>query len=233
MKKNFKLYIMCWTVLLALFNAICFIIPNEIAGVSKFGGAFWVGYAFITLAFIGQLFCAYLALAEKNSQKLFYNLPLITVSYTGLVLTVVFGAVAMAIPNLPKWIGAVVGMLVLCFTAIAVIKASAAADIVEATDEKIKSETSFVKNLTAEAENLVLYAKDESIKSECKKIYEAIRYSDPISNPLLSETEKEISAKMTELKDILTNNDLKQVCEKSDELLNLIKSRNSKCKIYK
>ena len=55
------------------------------AGASKFVGAFWTGYIFITLAFIGQLVCSYFALKAESLQKMFYNIPLITISYTGLI----------------------------------------------------------------------------------------------------------------------------------------------------
>ena len=123
MNKNFKLYIICWAILLALFNVICFVTPNEAAGLNKFGGAFWIGYIFITAAFIGQLVCAYIAFKAENLKKLFYNLPLITLSYTGLILTLIFGGLAMAIPNLPVWVGAVTCLLILGFNAIAIIKA--------------------------------------------------------------------------------------------------------------
>ena len=62
MNKRFRTYAVIWAILFALFNAICFVAPNEIAEVSKFDGAFWTGYIFITLAFIGQLVCSCFAL---------------------------------------------------------------------------------------------------------------------------------------------------------------------------
>ena len=66
-----------------------------------------VGYIFITLAFIGQLVCSYFALKAESLQKMFYNIPLITISYTGLIVMLIVGALAMAIPNLPNWVGIV------------------------------------------------------------------------------------------------------------------------------
>lgn len=76
MNKKFKYYALIWAILLAVFNVICFITPDETAGMSKFGGAFWAGYIFITIAFIGQLVCAYIALKTDDKTKLFYNIPL-------------------------------------------------------------------------------------------------------------------------------------------------------------
>ena len=171
MNKKFKYYAIVWAILLAVFNVICFVTPGEAAGMSKFGGAFWAGYIFITIAFIGQLVCAYIALKTDDKTKLFYNIPIIRISYTGLILTVVFGALCMAIPNLPNWVGIIVCVLVLAFTAIAVIKAKAASDVVENIDKKVKAQTMFVKSLTVDAESLLARAKTAKQKPR------AVRYS--------------------------------------------------------
>ena len=155
MKKVFNSYAIIWAILLAVFNVICFVTPNEVAGMSKFGGAFWAGYVFITIAFIGQLVCAYFALKTDSNTRLFYNIPIIRISYIGLIVTVIVGALCMAIPDLPNWVGIIVCMLVLAFTAIAVIKANTASDIVESIDTKVKAKTLFVKSLTIDAESLL------------------------------------------------------------------------------
>ena len=75
MNKRFRTYAVIWAILFALVNAICFVAPNELAEANKFVGAFWTGYIFITLAFIGQLACAYIAFKVKNLKKLFYAPP--------------------------------------------------------------------------------------------------------------------------------------------------------------
>ena len=231
MKKGFKSYAIAWAILLVLFNIICFTTPNEIDGMTKFGGAFWAGYVFITLAFIGQLICAYFALKAENLTKLFYNLPLITISYAGLIFTIIFGALCMAIPDLPNWIGIIICAIVLAFTAIAVVKAKAVGDIVAATDEKIKDQTEFIRGLTAEAQSLIAYAKTDDAKAACKKVYEALRYSDPRSIAALADIESEISQEFSKFADAVKNGeDFNPLAEK---LVLLIGDRNTKCKAMK
>lgn len=233
MKKNFKLYIICWAILLALFNIICFVTPNETAGLSKFGGAFWIEYIFITAAFIGQLVCAYITFKAENLKKLFYNLPLITLSYTGLLLTLIFGGAAMAIPNLPVWVGAVICLLILGFNAIAIIKAKAAAKLVESVDKKISRQTGFIKNLTTEAESLVSHAKSNEVRAECKRVYEAARYSDSMSNIRLADIEEKITAEMQQLSEAVANDDSEIAAAVACELIALIEDRNKKCRLLK
>ena len=233
MKKNFKLYIICWAILLALFNVICFVTPNEAAGLNKFGGAFRVGYTFITASFIGQLVCAYIAFKAENLKKLFYNLPLITLRYTGLVLTIIFGGLAMAIPNLSGWAGAVICLLILGFNAGAIIKAKVAAELVESVDKKISRQTGFIKSLTAEAENLVSHAKSDEVRAECKKVYEAARYSDPMSNIRLADIEEKITAEMQQLSEAVANDDSEIAAAVANELVALVADRTKKCKLLK
>jgi len=233
MKKSFKIYAISWAILLALFNVICFVTPGEAAGMSKFGGAFWAGYIFITIAFIGQLVSAFMAFKAENLQKLFYNLPLITISYTGLILTLVFGAICMAIPNLPNWVGIIVCLLILAFTAIAVIKASAAADIVANVDEKVKAQTIFIKSLTVDAGNLLARATTPEAKEACKKVYEAVRYSDPMSNEALKVVEAQITVKFSELAAAVGSDETDKVKAAADELMILVADRNNKCKSLK
>ena len=232
MNKKFKYYALIWAILLAVFNVICFITPDETAGMSKFGGAFWAGYIFITIAFIGQLVCAYIALKTDDKTKIFYNIPIIRVSYTGLILTLVFGALCMAIPNLPNWVGIIVCVLVLAFTAIAVIKAKAASDVVENIDKKVKAQTLFVKSITVDAESLLARAATPEAKDACKKVFEAVRYSDPMSNDALAGVESQITLKFNELSEAVSGgaDNVKNI---ADELVILIGDRNKKCKLLK
>lgn len=233
MKKNFKIYVIAWIILLALFNAIVFVVPAEAAGMNKFSGAFWSGYIFITLAFLGQLACAYKAFGAENAEKLFYHIPLITISYTGLTATIIAGAVCMVIPNLPNWVGIILCMVILVLTALSVLKAGAAAELVENTDKNVKVKTLFIKSLTVDAEGLMARALSPEIKAEVKEVYEAVRYSDPMSCDALSDIESQIMIKFSDFSDAVTANDFDAVQSTSGELIILLNDRNKKCKLLK
>ena len=170
MKKAFKSYFAIWAILLVLFNIIAFVSVGWI-NQEKYTPSFWVGYVFITLAFIGQFVCAKAAFHAKNLQKLFYNIPLISLSWTGLIVSFVIGGLCMLISPLPYWVGVIACAIVLAVVAIAVIKASVTADAVSSIDDEIKVQTFFIKSLTVDAEGLIARAQTEEIKSECKKVY--------------------------------------------------------------
>lgn len=233
MKKNFKLYLCIWAIFLVIFNLVTFLTPNEVVGLNKFDGAFWVGYIFITLAFIGQLVTAYFAFKEENMQKLFYKISLMRVSFIGLILTLVFGVACMAIPNVPNWLGIILCFAVLGFSTIAVLKAEIAIEEVIKIDEKIKTQTAFIKLLTVDAQSLMMKAKSSEIKAECKKVYEAVRYSDPMSNDALSSIEGQIQKQFNAFEVAVEGNELDYVKKLSSDLLIAIDSRNKKCRVLK
>ncbi len=233
MNKNFKFYFGIWAVLFAIFNVVVFVSPNEAVGLNKFGGAFWVGYIFIALAFVGQLAVSFFALKDENLQKLFYKIPLIRISYIGLVLTLVFGTLCMVIPNFPNWIGVILCLAVLGFNAISIIKADFAADLVSETDKKVKAKTFFIKSLTVDAEGLLARAGSDEIKAECKKVYEAVRCSDPMSDEALAATESQITLKFAELTSAVNGNDLEAVKRTAQEVVILVDDRNKKCRLLK
>ena len=84
MNKNQKYYIGFWVILFLVFQAIAFIAPGW-SNIEKYTSSFWIGYAFITISFVGQLICTLNALKEDNLTKLFYKIPLIRISYNFLL----------------------------------------------------------------------------------------------------------------------------------------------------
>lgn len=233
MNKKFKTYVLIWTIMYVLFNVICFVTSREVVGMSKHGGAFWVGYIFISVAFIAQLICTYIALKSNDITKLFYNIPIIHISYTTLVFTLIFGVICMAVPNMPSWVSIVICLLVIGIMVIAVINAKAASDIVEKVDNKIKSQTLLIKSLTVDAESLIAQAKTNDEKVVCKKVYEALRYSDPMSINSLVDIELKIKERFDIFAETIANSKFEETKIVADELVVLIDDRNKKIKVLK
>lgn len=234
MKKNFKFYALIWAILLAVWCAVVFLVRPIIPGyVINYDVRFWIAFVFIVAAFIGNLVFAYFAFKAENLKKMFLNIPLITVSWSALIAMLVVGSGLMLIPNCPAWISAIVSIVVLAFNAIAVIKAAWAADTVGKVDEKVKAQTSYIKNLTVDTENILARAKSEPVKTECKKVYEAVRYSDPMSNEDISVIEAKITVKVDDFSSAVGADDAEKAKEIADEIVILVDDRNRKCKLLK
>ena len=232
MKKTFRYYSIIWATLFVLFHVLVFV-SGGWSGLEKYTASFWIGYAFILFSFVGQLICAYFALKESNIKKTFYNISLITTSYSGLILSFVFGGLCMLISSLPYWVGVLLCSVILAFNIVAVLKAVAAIDLVSAVDDKVNAKTFFIKSLTTDAEGLVSSARSETIKAECKKVYEVARYSDPMSDDALSDIENEIAVKFEKLAEAVVQDDAELVVETAAELVIMLSDRNQKCKLLK
>lgn len=232
MKKRFGLYSIYWAILLVLFNVIAFVSVGWEA-YDKYTPSFWIGYGVITVTFLGQLACAWFALKESNAQKVFYRISLLKTSYSGLISTFVFGGLCMLISPLPYWVGAILCGIVLVSNVLAVLKAVAVIDEVERIDREIKQQTFFIKSLTVDADTLLASAKSDAVKAECKKVYEAVRYSDPMSCQQLSGVEGQITIKFSALRDAVAADDAEAVSAAAAEVLILVKDRNSKCRLLK
>lgn len=66
-----------------------------------------------------------------------------------------------------------------------------------------------------------------------QKVYEAVRYSDPMSNDALSVIEAKITVKMDELSSAVGADDAAKAKEIADELVILVGDRNKKCRALK
>ena len=146
---------------------------------------------------------------------------------------VMISSLFMIVSDLPYWLGIVICSIVLAANILSVLKAVAVAGIVEGVDAKVKKQTFFIKALTVDAESLVARAKDEAILANCKKVYEAVRYSDPMSNDMLSGIESQITIRFAALSNAVANQDADAVAAAAEEVLLLIKDRNSKCRLLK
>ena len=234
MKKNFKYFGIVWLVVFVLFNAITFLIPNEVFGITRFDKAgFWIAYALITVAFIAQLVTAYIFVKDDSAEKTFLHIPLIRTGYAAVIVSAIVGLIFMIFPVLPAWIGAIVCLLIAGYFAIACVNAGAAANAVEQVGQKVKEQTQFMKMAVAEAANIIARATTEEIKAETKKVYEALRYSDYMSNPALETLESAIDKQLKALKSAVADANDEEVKRITKELLLTIQERNVKCKLLK
>ena len=232
MKKNLGLYFIAWAAVLGLFNVIAFLIPT-LPLQDKYTPSFWIGYAFISLMIVAQAICSVMAFRADTAKKMFYNISLISTSYIGLIVSLIVGGIFMIFSFLPYWLGIVVCGIILAFNVISVIKASAAISEVVRIDNKIKTQTFFIKSLTVDADTLMAQTKSDVAKAECKKVYEAIRYSDPMSDDALASVEGQITLKFAELSDAVKADDAEKVAVLANEVIILVGDRNKKCKLLK
>lgn len=234
MNNMFKKYAYAWAIFVIVFNVIIFAIPSEIAGMTKTGGAFWSSYIMIIITFVGQLVCAKRAFKESELERFFLKMPLVTISYIALILSIAAGTVCMLIPDLPNWVGVIICALILGFNAAAVVQVDTAVDIISDVEQKTADKTAFMKQLKADAEILNSSSMQPEIKSIVKKVCEAIRYSDPVSDVRLADAEDAIKVRFDEFAELARSGaDIKKLKRLQQELIDMINDRNKHIKSLK
>ncbi len=230
MTKTFKTYLIIWTTFFTIFNILTFASPTRINIIK---GSFWVGYIFIIFAFLGQLYCSYIALKEQNYKKMFYNMSLILTSYIAIFCIMIVGTVCMVIPIFPIWLSIMACVMVTGLFALAIVTTCFAVDVVSDIDNEIQTKTYTIKKIATDAEHLISIANNEELKNICKKVYETLRYSDPMNNIALSEISKQIQNEFRTFELSINDNDVEMARMVSNELLNLIDKRNKECALLK
>lgn len=115
----------------------------------------------------------------------------------------------------------------------ALFRSKRVAKDVSGVGDRVRNKTLFIKSLNVDAGTLVSQSQSAEIKTEIQKVYEAVRYSNPMSHDALADVESQITIKFSLLQEAVAQNDAEAVKPIVNELLVLIKGRNNKCNLLK
>lgn len=231
MKKNLYVYSSLWILAFIAFNLISFLLPNIELRVES--PAFWTAYVVIILTFLGS-FGLYFYLYKKSGLEVtMHDLALSRLTTSCLVANVIIGAICVVFSGIVGAVGAVIVAVVFIVNLVAVLRGVALVSISEESGQADADKTRFMKELILNAENLKNSASAGEIGKLTKAVYEAVRYSDPMSSSATQTDEAEIGAKFNEFSASASSGELESAKKISEELLALISSRNAKCKLYK
>ena len=200
---------------------------------ARYTTAFFVVVATLAIGYVFAVISTLIGFKkQQNAEGTFYGIPFV---YSGLVTYIVITiwcGVALFFGFNPL-LQAVVAIIIFACALGKLLKKTAARELIEQRGEQVKQQTQFIKLLTADADSLVSAVKTEETKALAKKVYEAVRYSDPMSVSELDDIEAQIRERFTEFESMVTKSDTENAKLIADELLDLIKSRNNKCKVLK
>ena len=203
---------------------------------SRYDAPFFIGLIIALLGFALAL-VAVIKLNLDSKEKTFLRISVIRTAYCVSILSVLFAVVYMFILPMfvktPVWLGGVFAVLVIAFGVSSFIKINTATEYVEQIDTKVKENTFFIKSLTVDADTLVSKASTPEIKAVAKKVYEVIRYSDPMSNDKLAGLELKIEKLFDEYQNAVNANDYELEKQTASALTEAVEERNKKCKLLK
>lgn len=204
---------------------------------AKYDAAFYIGLITALLGFALATVAVLKLKLDESKEKNFLRLTVLRLSYTVSVISIILAVAYMfVLPKFvttPVWLGGVFAVLVVAFGVIALIKTNTATELVEKIDKEVKEKTFFIKSLTVDADVLVSKAQSEEMKAVAKKVYEAVRYSDPMSSDKLAGVETRIENLFFEFKSAVSSNNTAMANQIGTELLEAIEERNKKCKMLK
>ncbi len=214
------------------------VIPKSVTSIkgelysNRYDLTFLIG---MLIAFVGTAIAIVFVLTLKieTKEKIFLTVSQFRTAYIVAVLSVILSSVYIfvaAVPNTVVYIGVA---LVYGLAVIYIIKAKVAVNVVGGIDEKIKVQTLFIKSITVDAEHLMNTSNTAELKGLTKKVYEAVRYSDPMSNAALVEVEDKIKKGFVDFENAVNGEDFELALATANELLSLIDIRNKKCKLLK
>lgn len=220
-KKSIMLII---AVLFVVFNVIAFAIPTQ----PSIG--FWISYAFTVIAFAITLFIwfRFFKTNERIKSK-FINLPILNICTYYIIVQIIAFLIFKFAYTLPAWMSIIVNVVILGIAIILLISVDKSADYIEAVGEKARGKVVFIQSLKAEIEGIAERVKDDSVREKIDALAEAIRFSDPMSDPSLEDSEKAISDKIIALK----NAEEKDMESLIADINMLINERNRECKMLK
>ncbi len=230
MKDAKKYYAAAWIVVVLVFHLIMFILPT--AEIVKRNGIFWAIYFAILASLTGQAACSVLYAKKEKKEERFLYIPVVLISYIALLMCLLLALEAVLLSFLPTWFTVIVAVLVLAFYALSVVRTMAAAEMVVTVGQKVERQTEFMRSLTARAKAMEQNA-PEAYKQQVKRVYEALRYSDPLSTDKLANVDEEIDTAYRRFTEAVKAADEAAVRREADILCALVKERNELCKIYK
>ncbi len=234
MNKHLKLYLAAWVVLVVLFNLFCFLVPDLPDGGTRFTGAFRVGYACVMCGFALHLFYSSVVLREKNAAKRVLNTPLYVISFAGLLLQTAVGAYVILAHDTPAWLAVLLCAAVPAVSALLFIAAKATGEVAHDANVSLNEKTSFMRSLTDLAQQLTTACTTPEDRQLAQKVFDALRYSDPVSSPATAGDEQRIHDALTSLAGAVgAGTALTERSSEVSALLALIERRNAACKAAK
>ena len=230
MLKKFRIYFIASIIAIyAVFTVILFVtLPDGRAS----QGAFWFNFVFgIIIPLLVTLGVFFFTLGNKKFEAVTLPGVYYLVAIFDGVLLILDGIFMYANNKLTAPI--VLNIIILVAEAIVIGFALLSSNYIAENQAKQKKKVFYIRDLQGDVDAASNLISDADTKKKMMQLSEDIRYSDPMSDDSLADTEEDIKNKVNKLVSLSRNNDLERINPLIDEISNLIKYRNTKCKNLK
>ncbi len=227
-QKNVLMTALIYFVLFVAYNLIVFMI------FTNFNSVFWISYGFMLAAFLLHISCVFLICKNVSVRAVFFGIPLFSFSIYFVGAECFSSIVFMIFKDRASVKAAIlIQALLLCVFIVVAVVSIMTRDTVQNVDKKIKDNVNFIKGMNIDVEMLIQRSTNADMTESLKKLSETIKYSDPITNPMVAVQEQMIMQYMAELKNTFDSGDMVQVKALCAKIEMLFIERNKKLMIAK
>lgn len=227
--KNTMLFVCLFSVVgMGIYSLCIFVLADE------YSNKFWLTYTFTMITFIFQLLTSWLWSFSKTAERdEFLEIPLFIPSSAYLVIQLCIGVVLMIIPISFKLSLVIESVVWACFILVT-ISLEAGREVMTESDVTTEKSIEFIRSMTIRAERIYEEEQDLTRKVQLKRLWETIRYSDPVSdNELVYKINQQIEEAFVYFSSELNTKSLEELSYEVNQIINLMNRRNSICKMNK
>lgn len=221
-KKTVGLSFAVFGIVFAIYNLIVFLFLKPETPV------FWMSYGFMVLAFALQILGMYLSFKEFSVQAIFFGIPLAQFTLYYFFAELFMSFVFMLFQNITWKIPLVLQVILLAVYAIVAIVSVFVRDASVAAKDKVQSSASVMRLNVVDIEMLRDVAEDPELKNQLRRLAEAVRYSDPMTNDMIADVDARIRQETMALQTYCEDKDVDAAKESCAKLQRLYVERNKK-----
>lgn len=221
-KKTIGMSLAVWAIIFAIYNVMVFLFLSPVSAV------FWLSYGFMLLAFVLQLVGMYLSFKEFTVQAAFFGIPLAQFTLFYFFAELFMSLVFMFFHNIVWTIPFFLQLLMLAIYGVVAIVSVFARDTAVAVKDKVQQSAAAMRMDTIDIEMLRDDVKDPELKNQLRRLAEAVRYSDPMTNDVVADVDARIKQETIALQTYCEDGDIPSASESCAKLQRLYVERNKK-----
>lgn len=217
-------------VLTLVYCAVVFLVPFQ-----RNNAIFWVSFIFTLVALAAQVYVVYTAFGgDRDAKSQFYGFPIASIGFMYFIAQVVLSIVFMVLAESVRlWLPLLLYIVLAGAAALGFIATDVTRDEIQRQDAALKANVSAMRNIQSKASALLGVTQDAETRKAVEKLSDALRYSDPVSSPAISEIESDLTACVDELQKAVVDGDKASALALAEKAGNILIERNRQCKLNK
>lgn len=221
-KKSIGLSLAIWGIFFAVYNLLIFLFLKPQTPV------FWVSYGFMVLAFGLQILGMWLSFKELSVEAVFFGIPLAKFTLFYFFAEFFMSFVFMLFQRITWKIPLFLQIILLGIYAVVAIVSVATRDASVAAKDNVQEKAKAMRMDTIDVEMLRDEATDPELKNQLRRLAEAVRYSDPMTNDAVADVDARIKQESMALRTYCEDGDVAAAKDSCTKLQRLYVERNKK-----